>query len=165
MALIECPECGTDVSSRAQTCPRCAYPFGKGKMGLRRSHGAGIPSPHSGLEVAKTVVARVVLGGVLFASGETWEAPPVIISALVVFGSCVPIWFKARKAAILGSGSDAGALESRLKEFMSDMEYHQVQQLDDIAEQNARQIAELEERLDFTERLLAKQADPMQQAN
>ena len=77
----------------------------------------------------------------------------------------MPIWFKARKAAILGSGSDAGALESRLKEFMSDMEYRQVQQLDDIAEQNARQIAELEERLDFTERLLAKQADPMQQAN
>jgi len=56
-------------------------------------------------------------------------------------------------------------LESRLKEFMSDMEYRQVQQMDEIAEQNARQIAELEERLDFTERLLAKQADPMQQAN
>ncbi len=165
MALIECPECGTDVSSRAQTCPRCAYPLGKGQRGLRRSHGAGIPSPYSGLDVAKAVVARVVLGGVLFASGVTWEAPPVIISSLVIFGSCVPIWFKARRAAILGSGDEAGALESRLKEFMSDMEYRQVQQLDDIADQNARQIAELEERLDFTERLLAKQADPMQQAN
>ncbi len=161
MALIECPECGTDVSSRAQTCPRCAYPFGKGNKGLRRSPGTGIPSPYSGMDLAKTVVARVVLGGVLFASGITWEAPPVIISALVVFGSCVPVWFKARRAAILRSGSESGVLESRLKEFMSDMEYRQVQQLDDIAEQNARQIAELEERLDFTERLLAKQADPI----
>ena len=27
MALINCPECGTQVSDKAEKCPSCAYPF------------------------------------------------------------------------------------------------------------------------------------------
>ena len=27
MALIDCPECGTQVSSKADKCPQCAYPL------------------------------------------------------------------------------------------------------------------------------------------
>ena len=27
MALINCPECGTQVSSKADKCPKCAYPL------------------------------------------------------------------------------------------------------------------------------------------
>lgn len=27
MALIKCPECGTDVSDKAEKCPKCAYPI------------------------------------------------------------------------------------------------------------------------------------------
>ena len=27
MALIKCPECGTEVSDKAAACPRCAYPL------------------------------------------------------------------------------------------------------------------------------------------
>lgn len=27
MALVECPECGTGVSDRAESCPKCAYPL------------------------------------------------------------------------------------------------------------------------------------------
>ncbi len=27
MALIKCPECGTEVSDKAIQCPRCAYPI------------------------------------------------------------------------------------------------------------------------------------------
>ena len=30
MALIKCPECGTEVSSSAETCPKCAYPIAGG---------------------------------------------------------------------------------------------------------------------------------------
>ncbi len=161
MALIECPECGTDVSSKAPTCPRCAYPV-SGKLAGRSS---GPRSPYGGLEVAKQLLGRVVLGGVLFASGVVWEAPPVLISALVIFGSCVPIWLHARKAAILGHTGDSAALEGQLKELMADMEYRHMQQLDEVAEQSSRQIAELEERLDFTERLLARQADQLQAPN
>ena len=31
MALIKCPECGTEVSSEAELCPKCGYPI-KAKM-------------------------------------------------------------------------------------------------------------------------------------
>jgi hypothetical protein len=27
MALIQCPECGTQVSEKASSCPKCAYPL------------------------------------------------------------------------------------------------------------------------------------------
>lgn len=27
MALIKCPECGMEVSDKAVSCPKCAYPF------------------------------------------------------------------------------------------------------------------------------------------
>jgi len=27
MALINCPECGTEVSDKAKSCPKCAYPI------------------------------------------------------------------------------------------------------------------------------------------
>ncbi len=29
MALINCPECGTEVSEKADNCPKCAYPINK----------------------------------------------------------------------------------------------------------------------------------------
>lgn len=161
MALIECPECGTDISSKAPTCPRCAYPVSKKRTELS----SGLLSPRSGLDVAWQLVGRVVLGGVLFASGLVWEAPPVLISSLVIFGSCVPIWIRARRTAMLGHTGDTAALESRLRELIADTEYRQAQQLDEVAEQNSRQIAEIEERLDFTERLLARQADQLQEPN
>ncbi len=30
MALIKCPECGTEVSSFAERCPKCSYPVSGG---------------------------------------------------------------------------------------------------------------------------------------
>ncbi|MBO6092564.1 MAG: zinc ribbon domain-containing protein, partial [Oscillospiraceae bacterium] len=30
MALIKCPECGTEVSDKAIACPKCAYPIQQG---------------------------------------------------------------------------------------------------------------------------------------
>ena len=29
MALILCPECGTEVSDKAEKCPKCSYPINK----------------------------------------------------------------------------------------------------------------------------------------
>ena len=29
MAIIKCPECGKDVSTAAEACPHCGYPFKK----------------------------------------------------------------------------------------------------------------------------------------
>jgi len=27
MALIKCPECGTEISDKAEKCPKCAFPI------------------------------------------------------------------------------------------------------------------------------------------
>ena len=32
MAMIKCPECGAEVSSKATSCPHCGMPFGKHKF-------------------------------------------------------------------------------------------------------------------------------------
>ena len=29
MAIIECPECGKEISSHAENCPHCGYPINK----------------------------------------------------------------------------------------------------------------------------------------
>lgn len=30
MALVDCPECGKQVSTRATACPHCGFPFSRG---------------------------------------------------------------------------------------------------------------------------------------
>jgi len=40
MALIKCPECGAQVSSAADSCPKCAYPISGG--GSTQAHGGKI---------------------------------------------------------------------------------------------------------------------------
>jgi len=155
MALIDCPECGAEISSSAQACPSCAFPISR-----RRGQHTGQPerTAQRTWELGKQILARVVLGGVLFASGAAWEAPPVIISALVVFGSTVPLWLKARKAALMGGSGDGSQLEARMRQYVAEAEERQMR-LADLEEENSRRVVELEERVDFAERLLARQGD------
>ena len=40
MPLIKCPECGAQVSSHAESCPKCAYPIAGG--GSTQAHGGKI---------------------------------------------------------------------------------------------------------------------------
>ena len=56
MALVPCPECGSDVSTTAAFCPRC---------GFRRPARRGRPAlaPQRGWWAALTVLAYVLLGG------------------------------------------------------------------------------------------------------
>lgn len=42
MALIKCPECGTEVSSLAESCPKCAYPIASGGSTQTQAHGGKI---------------------------------------------------------------------------------------------------------------------------
>ena len=155
MALIDCPECGAEISSSAQACPACAFPIDRG-----RGRHTGQPewTGQRVWDLGKQIMARVVLGGVLFASGAAWEAPPVIISALVVFGSTVPLWLKARKAALIGGSGDGAQLEARMRQYVTEAEERQMR-LTDLEEENSRRVVELEERVDFAERLLARQGD------
>ncbi len=142
MALIQCPECGIELSDRAAACPRCGYPVGRGLVrAAPRS---------SALDLAKSVGARIALGAVLLASAVAYEAELMGIAGIVVLGSIVPLWLKARKAERVGvpPNPDSRVIDERFRE---------IEERFTEMEQNARQIAYLEERVEFAERLLASQ--------
>jgi uncharacterized coiled-coil protein SlyX len=156
MALIDCPECGTEVSERAAACPQCAYPIARRERGgIRPESGF---NADSAFKVTRDILGRVILAGVFFASGVAWEAPPVILGSLVVAGSSIPIWLRARRAMRFGSTSEPKRI-AQLEQRINDLEERTIQQVGDIEEMNSRQMAELEDRLDFTERLLMKQRE------
>jgi hypothetical protein len=120
------------------------------------AHGGGGSSGGGGLEVAKQLVGRIIFGGILLASGMAGEANPVILSAMFVWATCVPIWIKARRADKLGAGGEVGRIEKQLERRIAELEDRQAQQFAELEDQQATHIGELEERLDFTERLLTK---------
>ncbi len=156
MALIDCPECGTEVSERAGACLQCAYPIARGERG------GAIPesgfSANSGLRVTKDILGRVLLAGVFFASGVAWDARLAILGSLVIAGSTIPIWIRARRAERFGGTSEPKRI-AQLEQRINDLEERTIQQVGDMEEMSSRQMAELEERLDFTERLLMKQRE------
>ena len=152
--LVECPECGRDVSSSAAACPECAYPVATGTpttplTGRKRPAGGA-------LDVTKQIVGRLLFGGALMAMGVGFEAPPVVLSGLFVWGTNIPIWIRARRAERLGAGSETARIESRLERRMEELHDRHARQLADMDDQHARHLAEIEERLDFAERLLTK---------
>jgi hypothetical protein len=152
--LVECPECGRDVSSSAAACPECAYPVATGTpttpITARKRSGGGA------LDVTKQIVGRLLFGGALMVMGGMWEAGPVILSGFFVWGTNIPIWIRARRAEKLGTGGDAARIESRLERRMEELHDRQARQLADMEDQHARHLAEIDERLDFTERMLTK---------
>jgi hypothetical protein len=106
----------------------------------------------------------VILGTVIFASGVTWEAPPAILSSLVLFGSVVPVWFKARKFERLRSGADTPPVEppKDRRRLESDPRERVHQAELDLA---AQQVEDLQERLEFLERLVAKRQQGLDRPN
>ncbi len=52
MALIKCPECGRDVSDRAQACPQCGYPIAAPVQVPNRSSTASHSSRNSTVAVS-----------------------------------------------------------------------------------------------------------------
>lgn len=162
MALVDCPECGIEVSAEATWCPRCGYPIGKtlGSHGARdaRHGGWGLAKvPLTGLDVTRSIIGRLLLAGGFFASGVGFEAPPTILLSLVLAGSAVPLYLKARRAERLGGGIpiDTKAIDERVETRLLEAEDRAYGQID----RNAGRIAELEERLEFMERLVAKQRE------
>jgi len=109
----------------------------------------------SPLDAAKSIVARVILGGALLASGAAWEAPPVIICSMVVIGSTIPVWLKARKAERLRSSGEIEAIEPPTDRRLVEAE---ARGRDQVAELDVatHQVEDLQERLEFLERLVAK---------
>ena len=153
--LIECPECDREVSSGAEACPECAYPLAE--RGSSRFPPVVQTKGESGLELTKQILGRVIFGGILLASGAAYDAPPVVLSAIFVWATALPIWIKAKRAEGLQPGGEVSRVEKQLERRVSELEDRHLQQMADMEDQHTRNMAEFEERLDFAERLLTKE--------
>lgn len=149
MALIACPECGREVSSRAEACPACAYPVA-----------AGTPSaPHAAVKVPRgrywlkpglSIAARLLAGMLFFGLGADGEPVGGILGGLVIGGSALPTWYRA----VMRKRLQAPQADPELTERLEDRVY-------ELEHRHREELADLEERLEFAERLLTKQRDQL----
>lgn len=153
MALIDCPECGREVSSSAATCPECAYPLTT-SPGITARTVLAEPPRDPWWKVFMPLAARIFVGMILIGVGMDEGEITGIIGGLIIGGSAIPAWYRHKIDRLRGrGGGDIGArVEARLRE-LADRHREQIAQLERT---QAGQIAELEERIDFAERLLTK---------
>ena len=161
MALIECPECGGGVSSSADACPACAFPIRTPPRSRAVSQPATAPIPRTptgatavALDSVKSVAARLVMGAFLIVTAIPFEAAPAVVGGLVIAASSILVWRKAKKAATMDS--DGSQSTAQVREFLLEAEDRQLRALADFEEQAGQRLADLEERIDFHERLLIK---------
>jgi len=158
MALIDCPECGTPASAEATFCPECGFPIRK--VGEPEPPAPlGLPAvAFSMLEITRSIVGRILIGAAMVWTGVAFDAPPGVLLGLVAWGSVVPLYLKARKAHRLGPLAGHRQLEEAVKKQLTAARTETERRLGTV-EQNAGRIAELEERVDFMERLLARERE------
>lgn len=157
MALIACPECGRQVSSSAVACPECAYPVASGTPpvgvpAVRRSKWRGR------LLLAANVGARVLFGSILIGfglEGTDDAAGAAVVGGLAIAASAIPVIVRAwysRGTALAGAPRT---------ESLEAMAQRQREQMAAFAQAQADRIADLEERIDFAERLLTKRREQL----
>ena len=69
MALINCPECGTEVSNKAEKCPKCSYPINP-----------IAPAVHGKTEVKTETIVKAKEGCFL----QTLNIGCMIIAAIII---------------------------------------------------------------------------------
>ena len=140
MALIGCPECGREVSSNAATCPACAYPLVAPTPSVP-PRAVSKSETHQWWKTALPLVGRVLFGIVLIGVGiEEEDSVAAVVGGTAIAVSAIPAWYRSK--------IDRLKAARRQQELLARLE-----------RAHAGQMAELEERVDFAERLLAKQRD------
>ncbi len=141
MALMECPECGWEVSDSAATCPKCAYRLGTGTPSV-------IPPRAVTWWPAASIIGRIAVGGIiLFLTATEQElGAGTGLVGLLVAGSAIPTWFRHRMERLRSGSADTVLID--VEDRMVELEHRHLEQ-----------IADLEERIEFTERLLTKQRE------
>ncbi len=97
MALIECPECGREVSSSAAACPACAYPLQRETPPV--SPGAvSRPPNRDWWKTTISIVGRLGVGGLMvLAGGDESEATiAAVIGGLIIGASAIPVFYRDR---------------------------------------------------------------------
>ncbi len=146
MALIECPECGREVSSSAAVCPECAYPVMTGTPPVPPRAVKATPK-RQWWRTAISIVGRIAVGATLFLMAETEGSLMAVIGGLLITGSAIPVWYRDRMERLRAGWADPAPVDG-LDDRMAEMEHR-----------HRQQMVELEERVDFAERLLTKQRE------
>ena len=86
MALIQCPDCGSQVSSSADTCIKCGYPIAGG--GTTQAHGGKVQtieqtSKRYKLHQLLSVLLIIVGVVVIFTGGSGGEATFGVLAIVV----------------------------------------------------------------------------------
>lgn len=164
MTLVLCPECRHQISTRAATCPQCGYPLTGEQHAPRLPVPVAAPqpvvrTPGTYLTPMFALGASVVLAFTgLFAMVGTEEEGFAVMAGLIAWGSAIPIWWKTRKKARAQALTGAVETQARVDEHLKAIEERfrePLARLDD----GTRQMEEIEERMDFLERLMTKVRD------
>ncbi len=98
MALIECPECGREVSSSAAACPACAYPVATGSAAPDDTSQRRMWRERA--KLAAQVAARSLVGVMLIGFGVDGTpqdaSTAAVIGGILVAASSIPVWYRAR---------------------------------------------------------------------
>ena len=148
MPFIDCPECGREISSRAPTCPECGCPVAAPDPAQR-----ALASTHRWQD-ALNLLARLGIGTFLIAVGATGSGEAGVIGGVIIAASAIPAWFQNRTDR-LRSG-DSRAIERRLEQRIGDLERQVQEQVEHFDQAQSERVTDLEERLDFAERLLTR---------
>lgn len=159
MALIDCPECRREVSSSAPTCPECGYPVMTGTPPIPPAAVSEQPK-ESWWKTAFAIALPLVVGGALMILGESEREYTGILGGLIIACSSVPTWYRI-KLDRLKAGRVGGVSDARLANRMAEIEHRHREQMAQLDQNHREQIADLEERIEFTERLLARKRDEL----
>jgi len=156
MALVECPECGREVSSSAAACPDCAFPLHTATS-IASGRSTEERSELVWWRTGVSVVSRVALGALLMLAAAEIDTAEwgTFIGGLIISASAIPAFVRGHKASLRakGSGPTAALMEDRLTAI--DQDYRE--RIGQVEQIHAAQLSDLEERLEFAERLLTKQ--------
>ncbi len=144
MALIECPDCGREVSDSAAACPDCGYPVAKGSTPVPSR---AVPEPtERAWWPAVSIIGRIAVGGILLllARVEQELGAGTGLVGLLVAGSAIPTWYRHKMERLRAAWPST--LVDGLEDRMAQMEQRHLEQMTD-----------LEERIEFAERLITKQ--------
>ena len=151
MALIDCPECGREVSNSAVACPECAYPVRAGTPSVPpRAVSGSVRRPGW---TAVSIVGRIAVGGFLFLLAEPGSVAIGLVG-LVIAGSAIPTWFGYKLERLRAGWADT-ALVDGLDARMVELEH----QHGELEHRHLEQMTDLEGRIEFAERLLTKQRE------
>lgn len=152
MALVDCPECGREVSNRAPNCPDCAFPFeGPPKKGLFEQ----IVNSQR-LRAAGSVGLRLFIGVMVAGVGGGEEGSgAAVFGGILIGASAFPTWYRYRLERFKNRRAQL-SVDEEVERYVSDLRQKQDDEIARIEAAYDERVADLEERVDFAERLLTK---------